>query len=245
MDNATGKRLLALVRGDDYAHPGEEAANALLFTGLRPDGHRRVLDAGCGGAGTAAWVQRHGLGVVTGIELNPATARLARERHPDVSVVEGDLQAAGQVLSGSFDFIYSMTAIYAVPDQETMFGELGGLSTPGAELRILEYADPEGYFSAATRGMPTLAWWRPLAPRRLPRVLATAGWTRTTVRDLHPEFVRWYDDLCERIVAKRDEILRLFGRDWYDFVSSEYSGIRGLVRRHALGGVLVRARRAS
>ncbi len=61
MDNATGKRLLALVRDADYAHPGEEEANHLLFAGLAPDPRRRVLDAGCGGAGTAAWVQARGL----------------------------------------------------------------------------------------------------------------------------------------------------------------------------------------
>ena len=92
MNNATGKRLLALVRDGDYAHPGEEEANELLFAGVRPDPRRRVLDAGCGGAGTAAWVQARGLGAVTGIEIDAATARLARERHPEVTVVEGDLQ---------------------------------------------------------------------------------------------------------------------------------------------------------
>ena len=79
MNNATGKRLLALVRDADYAHPGEEAANELLFAGAGLDPRRRVLDAGCGGAGTASWVQGRGLGAVTGIEIDSATARLARE----------------------------------------------------------------------------------------------------------------------------------------------------------------------
>ena len=82
MNNATGKRLLALIRGGDDAHPGEEEANELLFAGARPGIRRRVLDAGCGGAGTAAWVRARELGTVTGIELDAATALLARERHP-------------------------------------------------------------------------------------------------------------------------------------------------------------------
>ncbi len=64
INNATGKRLLALIRDADYAHPGEEEANRLLFAGLAADPGRRILDAGCGGGGTAAWVQaqrlRHG-----------------------------------------------------------------------------------------------------------------------------------------------------------------------------------------
>lgn len=244
MNNATGKRVLALIRGGDYAHPGEEEANHLLFAGLRPDRHRRVLDAGCGAGGTAAWVQTRGLGVATGIELDPATAHLAGERHPDVDVVEGDLQRAGEFLAGPFDLIYSMTALYAVPNQVAMFRELGALARAGAELRLLEYADPEGRFAESTSGSSSWSWWRPLAPRDLPQGLAAAGWHTARVIDLHPEFVRWYARLCARITAKREVISRTFGRDWYEFVAEDYADLLELVRSRALGGILVRAVRA-
>jgi SAM-dependent methyltransferase len=241
MNNATGKRLLALVRDADYAHPGEEVANDLLFAGAWPDPRRRVLDAGCGAGGTAAWVLRRGLGAVTGIELDPATAGLARERHPEVVVVMGDLQHATDVLSGPFDLLYSMTALYAVPDQAAAFGELGALAAPGAQLLLLEYADPDGRFAGATSGSASLGWWHPLIPRELPKTLAAAGWTSVSVVDLHAEFIHWYRDLCDRIVAKHDEIVREFGPDWYDFAAGDYSRILDLVRSRALGGVLVRA----
>jgi SAM-dependent methyltransferase len=241
MDNATGKRLLAVVRDADYAHPGEEAANELLFAGVRPDPRRRVLDAGCGGAGTAAWVQLRGLGSVTGIESDPPTARLARERHPDVAVVEGDLQRAGDALDGHFDLVYSMTAIYAARDHTAVFEGLRAVAAPRAELRLFEYADPRGRFAAATSDSPTRGRWRPLAPRALPELLASTGWVGVSVRDLHPEFVRWYRDLCARIAEKRDDIVRDFGRDWYEFVTREYADILGLVYSGTLGGVLVRA----
>jgi len=242
MNNATGKRLLALIRDGDCAHPGEETANELLFAGVDPDPRRRVLDAGCGGAGTAAWVHHRGLGAVTGIELDPATVRLARERHPDVTVVEGDLQRAREALAGHFDVVYSMTAIYAAPDPAAVFRELRALAVPGAELRLLEYADPEGRFAQAASGSTSWSWWRPLAPRDLPEILTAAGWTGVSVTDLHPEFVHWYRDLCERIAARRDAIVREFGRDWYEFVAREYAGILELVWSRVLGGVLVHAR---
>ncbi len=161
-----------------------------------------------------------------------------------MTVVEGDLQRAGAALSGPFDLIYSMTAIYAAPDQAAVFRELGALAAPGAELRLLEYADPHGLFAAAAAGSPSWGWWHPLAPRDLPEILTAAGWTSVAVRDLHPEFVHWYRDLCRRIAAKRDEITRGFGREWYEFVAREYAGILEMVRAGVLGGVLVRARRS-
>jgi len=108
MNSATGKRLLALVRDGDYAHPGEQEAIQLLLAGVRPDGRRRVLG---GGGGTAAWMQGLGYGAVTGIDVDAETVRLARERHPEVELVTGDLQRAADVLSGQFALIYSMTAL--------------------------------------------------------------------------------------------------------------------------------------
>jgi hypothetical protein len=123
-----------------------------------------------------------------------------------------------------------------------MFREFGALAAPSAELRLLEYADPEGRFAEATGGSATWGWWHPLVPRDLPEVLSSAGWTPVSVRDLHPEFVHWYQDLCDRIAGKRAVIEREFGRDWYEFVAREYAGILALVRERVLGGVLVHAR---
>ena len=241
MNNATGKRLLALVRGGDYAHPGEEEANELLFAGVQPDARRRVLDAGCGGGGTAAWVQRRGLGAVTGIEIDAETAALARERHPDVTIIEGDLQQAGTTLTGPYDLVYSMTAAYAAADHAVVLKELAGLAAPGAELRLLEYADPRGLFASATARDPSWGWWHPLIPRDLPDLLSASGWSTVGIRDLTPEFILWYRRLCELIATRRRQIVEEFGPDWYEFVVREYAGILDMVRAGVLGGILVRA----
>jgi SAM-dependent methyltransferase len=241
MNSATGKRLLALVRDADYAHPGEEEANRLLFSGFAPDPRRRILDAGCGSAGTAAWLQHHGLGVVTGIELDAETVRLARLRHPEVTVVEGDLQRAAEALPGPFDLVYSMTALYAVPGQNAAFAQLGALAAPGAELRLLEYSDPHGRFARAAAGRRSWEWWRPLDPAGLPDVLSAAGWVLGELRDLEAEFTRWYEVLCARIAEKETAIVREFGRQWFAFASRDYAGILQMVRAGDLGGVLVRA----
>lgn len=245
MNSATGKRLLSLIRDADCAHPGEEEADRLLFAGLAPDLERRVLDAGCGAGGTAAWVEAQELGVVTGLEIDAATARLARERHPDVTVVEGDLQRAADVVPGPFDLSYAMTVFYAVPEKAAAFSQLAALAAPGGELRLLEYSDPAGRFAAAEPARESLDWWRPLRPGELPGQLAAAGWRLEELRDLSPLLRGWYEDLCGRIAGRRGSITREFGAEWYDFVAAEYGAILGRVRDGSLGGVFVRARLAA
>ena len=245
MNNATGKRLLALIRDADYAHPGEEEANRLLFAGLVPDPRRRILDAGCGGGGTAAWVQAQGLGVVTGLEVDAETVGLARDRYPDVTVVEGDLQRAAGVLAGPFDLAYSMTVLYAVPDRAAVFSQLAALAAPGGELRLFEYTDPAGRFADAAPSRGSFDWWRPLRPDDLAAQFAAAGWRLTELRDLTPQFIGWYEELCRRIANKRAAITGRFGAEWYHFVAAEYEAILGRAREGSLGGVLVHATRAA
>jgi hypothetical protein len=136
-----------------------------------------------------------------------------------------------------------MTTLYAVSEQPAAFAQLAVLAAPGAGLRLLEYSDPRGGFAAATRDRAGWAWWRPLDPLRLPASLEAAGWSDITLRDLHPEFVRWYVLLCRRMEARRGEIVTEFGREWCHFATREYAGILELVRSKALGGVLVTARK--
>ena len=73
MNSPTGKGILSLVREGDYAHPGEEQAIDLVFAALPKDPDRQVLDLGRGRGGTAAYVQRHGWGRVTGVDIDAET----------------------------------------------------------------------------------------------------------------------------------------------------------------------------
>jgi hypothetical protein len=47
----TRKRILAMVRDGDYAHPGEEAAIDLAMRDFTPDRERLIPDAGLGRGG--------------------------------------------------------------------------------------------------------------------------------------------------------------------------------------------------
>src|ERR1700679_1547306 len=69
MNNFDGKAFLATVRGEDFAHAGEEEAIDLAFAGIGAQPDWQVLDAGCGRGGTADYVNRHGWGNVVGIDI--------------------------------------------------------------------------------------------------------------------------------------------------------------------------------
>ena len=60
MNSFDGKRLLALVRGGDYAHAGEEEAIEIAFRGMAKRPEQSILDVGCGRGGTIAYLHRNG-----------------------------------------------------------------------------------------------------------------------------------------------------------------------------------------
>jgi 2-polyprenyl-3-methyl-5-hydroxy-6-metoxy-1,4-benzoquinol methylase len=69
MRHFEGKRLLSVIRGSDYAHAGEEEAINLVMSRIPKNNGRLILDVDCGLGGTAKFIQEHGWGQVTGIDI--------------------------------------------------------------------------------------------------------------------------------------------------------------------------------
>ena len=97
-------------------------------------------------------------------------------------------------LSGPFDLAYSMTALYAVPDQAAAFAQLAALAAPGGELRLFEYADPHGPLRRRHARAPELRVVA-AAPTRTTsrRQLAAAGW-RLRSSATWARVPRWYEE---------------------------------------------------
>jgi SAM-dependent methyltransferase len=242
MNSPLGKAILAAIRGGDYAHPGEEECIELLWSGLPHWPNQSVLDAGCGRAGTALFVQQHGWGRVTGFDLDAESVAAAQAAHPELRLRSCDVLAAPAVLGPlqpeGFEVIFMLSSYYAFPDQPAALRALRSLARPGARLAILDYTDADGRFATSSPGATRLNYWHPVRPAALPAELATAGWRLDSTQDLTPNFRRWYAEFPQKIAARRAALDAQFGAVNVDFVHAYYADLLdGIVAGH-IGGLL-------
>lgn len=243
MNSYLGKQILALVRDGDYAHAGEEEAIERALAPIPKDAIRRILDAGCGRGGTAAYMQGHGWGQVTGIDIEPKSIDYASRTFPGLSFLNCDILDVANHVPASFDLITMFNVLYAVPDQAGALRALATRSKPGAKLVLFDYVDLGGY-----QDVPVIDDGKPFLPHppveaEIPALLQQNGWRLTSVEDLTADYERWYAALVAKIEAKRSSIEELAGTDAYEHVLGRYAGLLAAVRDGRLGGATIYAER--
>ncbi len=239
MNSLDGKRILSLVRDGDYAHPGEERAIELVFTGMSKDPAREILDLGCGRGGTAAYVQRNGWGRVTGVDIDAETLPSAGRTYPDISFVSADAATIGSLWQSRFDLIYLFNSFYAFPDQREALRQIRQVARPHASLAIFEYTDVTGTFRR--HATVQQSFWTPIDLQSFPSELLDAGWELVRAADISLEYRFWYRQLCARFEAKKTEIVNGFGREWYDYAYATYVDLLALIEKGIVGGAIIRA----
>jgi SAM-dependent methyltransferase len=125
--------------GADYvAHVEANPYTALYEApGLRallpPVAGLRVLDAGCGGGRTSAWLVEQGAAVV-GIDASEELLTLARERLPAASFVRGDLAEPLPFEDDAFDLVVAGLVMHYLRDWAPPLRELRRALRPGGAL---------------------------------------------------------------------------------------------------------------
>lgn len=244
MNSFKGKQVLALVRDGDYAHAGEEEAIELAMAPIAKDPDRDLLDAGCGLGGTAAYLQDHGWGRVTGFDIEPRAIEGARRSHPGPTFVACDITAASGHLDRRFDVITMFNVLYALPDQPAGLRALADVAAPGAILAIFDYVDTGAY-----QRDPLVDAGGPFLPQPVKRdgikdLLAGSGWLLRDTKVIDDAYIGWYVTLVDKIEAKRQAIATLVGADGFDHVFGLYSGLLKNLQKGVLGGALIYADRA-
>lgn len=244
MNSFEGKQVLALVRDGDYAHAGEEQAIELTMAPFAKDPRRHLLDAGCGRGGTAAYLQHHGWGQVTGFDIEAQSIEDARKTYPDPTFVACDICDAPARLGRRFDVIAMFNVLYALSDQPAALRALADVAAPGAALAVFDYVAAGSYQSD-----PLMDAGGPFLPRPVERdgiddLLASAGWRLQDMQPIDEAYIGWYTVLVDKIQAKKDAIVALAGVDGFDHVLGLYGGLLKDLQKGVLGGALIYAGRA-
>jgi cyclopropane fatty-acyl-phospholipid synthase-like methyltransferase len=240
MNSATGKAILSLVREGDYAHPGEEQAIELVFASLPKQADRQLLDLGCGRGGTADYVRRHGWGEVTAVDIDAETLAEAPKQYPSVNFVVDDATKIGSRWQNKFDLLYLFNSFYAFPDQLAALRQMRKVARVGAQLAIFEYIDVHGEFSKYANEQQS--FWQPIHLLSFPESLRLAGWELQRTEDISPQYLLWYQQLCARFAARKEDIVSQFGTEWYDYAAQTYLDLLALVGNGVVGGAIIRAR---
>ncbi len=179
------------VLGDPYyANTRDDIVDALP----RPIG--TVLDVGCGSGGVAAGLRRAGATRLTGIEVVPEQAELARAHYDHV--VAAPVQQALDQVDGPFDTILCLDVLEHLVDPEQVMLDLHRVAAPGARLQVslpnarhvslikdLVFRGTFGYTEWGHRDATHLRWF---TRRDIVDAMERTGWAVRCVS--HPELGR-------------------------------------------------------
>lgn len=115
-----------MIRHDDIIH------KILDFAGIQAGVD--VLDVACGtGVLFPDYLDRK-VGSLTGIDISPEMAKIAREKFPQAEVICGDVEEVG--FDRKFDCVVVYNAFPHFPDPEHLIEVLSGLLEPGGTLTV-------------------------------------------------------------------------------------------------------------
>lgn len=239
MNSYQGKQILALVRNGDFAHAGEEEAIERAMRTIPKERDQRILDAGCGRGGTAAYMQAHGWGQVTGVDIEPKSIDYARQTFPCLTFACCDIHDVAAHVPAQFDVATLFNVLYALPTQEVALRALASQANANARLVIFDYIDLGRYGDAPIMDAEQPFLPNPLKEADLPRILSEGGWRLRSAEDLTDDYARWYAALVAKIVAKRNAVEALAGRDAFEHVLGRYAGLLSAIHDGRLGGAII------
>ena len=114
------------------------------------DTFRSAADLGCGTGRTGAWLRRHGVVAIDGVDLTPAMLARASERGIYRRLVEADVVGAG-LETAAYDLVSVSLVDEHLPDVAPLYAEAFRLAVPGGYLVLVAY---HPHF-IMTAGMPT------------------------------------------------------------------------------------------
>ena len=136
-----------------YENTVEDVMDIALLDELtvpRWNGLGRVVDLGCGTGRTGAWLRRHGVKHIDGVDLTPEMLARAHARGVHDRLVEADVTKTG-LDSGVYDLAIASLIDEHLADLRPFYEEAWRLTTPGGLCAVIAF---HPHF-IMTSGMPT------------------------------------------------------------------------------------------
>ena len=239
MNSPQGKAILALARGGDFAHPGEQDAVERVAA-LLPRGEiNSILDVGCGRGGTAYWFQRHGWGRLVGVDIDGDSIQYARKKYEGITFLQRDVANLVDVPGGPFDLAYLFNSYYAFPDQPASLRSIRKVCRTNAILLLYDYSQDVRTELPIELGSEI---GQPIALNEIASDLAISGWRVDQIQDWTDGYVAAYDHLLMRFAEYRVRIDDIGGEGWFDYVTGWYGALRRALANRVLRGSVVVAR---
>ncbi len=235
MDQYDGKRFLAAVRGDDYAHAGEKESIDLVFERIPAQSNWKVLDVGCGRGGTANYVSERGWGQVSGVDIDEPSISYASEKYPNLDFSVCAMESLGVQFPAAFDLLYLFNVFYASSDKLEALKSFRKAAKPGATLCIFDYVNykPEEKLPAVFLGQT------PATPKEFADFMQGASWAVTKNENLDRQYIEWYRKFLARFDTPN--LKKDYSEETIDSVRSRYLELLTAHETGALGGVLILA----
>lgn len=237
--------ILSKLRGGDFTHAGDKEAIDMVLEKVQHDFPEALkgncLDVGCGFGGTADYLFKKGIKKIWGVDIDPAVINYAKEKYKGIEFVTADAASLNVKFDkGFFSFCYLFNVLYAIENKEAVLKQIAKVCKSGAILMIFDYSATGGdqpLLDLAGKPM------RPINLKKIKSQLYQAGWVVLEVRDLNDTFIRWYEDLLEKLDRKRSEIKDNFLEQDIAKFSATYLHILHQLRNGSLGGIMIYARR--
>jgi len=240
-----GKQLLADIRGGDYAHAGEEEAIKIVFSKLSKDKNRSILDVGSGRGGTANFIQEHGWGIVTGIDIDEKSIKYSKSKYPEVKFHVCDAPSENKLKAifhkQKFDVIVLFHSLCVFPKQSDTIKALKKVAHGNTQLIIFEYEDFTLHGNPLNKTTEAKTYFNVFNRNQFKEILNEAGWyvDRCNIVDLSGDFKRWYAELLTKLAAKKKAIIDKYGQEYYEKAEKRYSGIFKEIDSGTLGGCVI------
>ncbi len=247
LTSVLSKEIMGLVREGDYQHPGEEEAIELLFRNAEKSENFSFLDVGSGYGGTAAYIEKKKWGKVIGIDINPDVVAIARKKYINPTFITADVLTAQEdierVLKKKlvFDVIYLFNSFCLFSDHQSSLKQLSVLSKPLSKLLIFDYVDYGKYMKNPYIENEKLLLPNIIKKGEITHRFSSAGWEVESVENIDDLYVKWYQELKQKIEAIKIVLSEKYGRQIYNIFLSRYFHILTCLEEKILGGVIITA----